>query len=125
MADYLIDQTPLFAIEYDLLKAVMFGSDARLGFLKLGTNGGYVSMIPGGLESGWMPRESTDPNASQTLYFDVLLLDPVTTQICDEAVALQVGNFVFTKELQTPWRGQTPAKWIFETSYSKHTPVTL
>lgn len=123
--DYLIDKTPLIGIQYDLKKAEMYGARARLGFLKVGAGGGFVSIISGGLPANWQARKSPNPAATLVRLFDVLLIAPVTVDICDETVALQVNGVVFTKIGQTPWTGETPQQWIFETEYTRQTPVTL
>lgn len=109
--NYLIDKTPLLAIQYDLQKQVLYGANARLGLLKIGTNGGLISMIQGGLPTGWRARK---PKGQTSRFFDVLLLAPVTTEICNSVVALQVNGIVFEKVDQTPWEGETPAQWVFE-----------
>lgn len=122
---YIVDQTPLRKIQYDLLKARDVGADAVLGFLKVGSGGGFVSIIAGGLHGGWKPRKSPNPADTLIKFFDVLLLPPVTVELCDDVVALQMNGHVFEKIGQTPWTGETPAQWIFETKFTGHNVIVL
>jgi hypothetical protein len=121
---YLIDQTPLYGIKYDLIKASVYGDDAVLGFLKINNaTGAFESIVAGGLKSNWQPRRV---RGQKTRFFDVLLLAPVTVEICKQVVALQVNGIVFEKVDQTPFDGSTPQQWSFECDVQLGTaPITL
>jgi hypothetical protein len=116
-ANYLIDQTPLVQIKYDLQKAAMYGDNTPLGFLRVdNSSGAYISIIVGGLLNGWRARKID--GAPTKRLFDVLLIEPVTPEVCRRTVALQVNGVVFVKTDQTPWDGSTPAQWTFEAAYN-------
>jgi hypothetical protein len=116
-ANYLIDQTPLVQIKYDLQKAAMYGDNTPIGLLKVdNATGGYESLITGGLLNGWRARKIDGvPNSRM---FDILLINGVTPQICQRVSALQVNGVLFLKTDQTPWDGSTPAQWTFEAAYN-------
>jgi|SRR5882724_5057956 len=122
---YLVKTTRLFAIQYRLERKALFGN-AKLGLLGLGNDGGYVSLVSGGLVNGWRGRKPVDPTAgSLTRFIDVLILPPVTVEICRDAVALQIANILYKKIGNTPFDGSTPNQWIFEIEYSRDIPITL
>lgn len=125
MANYLIDQTPLYAIKYDLKKQAIHG-DAVLGLLKIGDDNGFASLIPGGLRGGWQSRRQNDPSTGlMTRNFDVLILAPVTVEICAQVVALQINGKVYTVLGQTPDDGSTPSQWIYQVEYTQSAGVAL
>jgi hypothetical protein len=127
---YLVDKTSLYSIKAEMLKSLYFGDEAKLGLFKLGSNGGFISQIAGGVLANWWPEKppKTYTGAIPRI-FNVLIVTPVTPAICDATVALQVVNsqtsMVFEKIGETPWTGDTPAVWIFECNYSKQQPVDL
>jgi hypothetical protein len=123
-AGYLVNTTRIIAIQYKLERRALFGN-AKLGFLGLDTDNAYTSLIPGGLIKGWRGRKPVDPSGHMTRYIDVLMLTPVTVDICQGVVALQIANIVYKKIGQTPYDGSTPNQWIFEIEYSRDIPIIL
>lgn len=124
-ANYLIDQTPLRQIQYDLQKAAMYGDGAVLGLLKVdNTSGGYTSLVPGGVKVGWRARKINGAPTKRLI--DVLLIEGMTVDICRAASAFQINGVLLVKVDQTPWDGSTPAVWTFEAQYNTtDTPITL
>ena len=122
--NYIVDKTPLAAIQYDLQKAAMYGDGAVLGLLKMGGNGGYASIITGGLKTGWRARKIN--GIANKRLFDVLLLPPVTVAICRDVIAVQVNGVILVKVDETPFDGSTPQQWTFEMQFnSSDKPIVL
>jgi hypothetical protein len=119
MGGWLIEQTDLYAIKYDLLREARVG-DTVLGVLGIDqTTNGFTSLIPGGLVTGWLPDVMPGGNVgSMVRKFSLLMLDPVTVQICKKAAAFQMGTYVYKKKSESPYDGvSTPAKWVFNVEY--------
>lgn len=118
MGNWLIDKTSLIGIKHDLVKQARVG-DAVLGLLGLGNNNEYVSLIPGGI-SLYLPAEKKDASTGTIIRrFEILLIDPVTVQICKKIAALQMGNSIYKKVSHLPYDGvSTPAQWVINTSYT-------
>lgn len=127
MANWLIDQTDLYAIKYDLLREARVG-DAVLGVLGLAQAGnGYESLVPGGLVTGWLPEVKKTGNVGsivRSVY--VLMLDPVTVRVCKKAAAFQVGARIYKKKADLPYDGvSTPAQWHYTLEYTTEGAIAL
>lgn len=107
------------AIKYDLQREERMG-DAVLGFLGLNqATNGYLSLIPGGLVTGWLPDVKKDGNTGALIRkVNVLMLTPVTVQICKKVAGFQVGSHTYKKLSELPYDGvSTPAEWVFNLEY--------
>ncbi len=64
--------------------------------------------------TGWLPDEKKDTGVGAlTRKFAILLISPVTIEICKQAAALQMGDFVFKKQSEVPYDGvSNPMEWI-------------
>jgi hypothetical protein len=118
MPGYIVDKTPLIAIKYNLLRKARVG-DTVLGFLGLGVKNAYTSLIPGGAIVSWLPDVKENPSTGQMIRkFNVLLIDPITDEICKQVAAFQLGERIYKKGAVVPYDGvSTPAEWVFNVSY--------
>lgn len=115
---YIVDKTPLIAIKYDLLRKARVG-DTLLGFLGLGTKNEYVSLIPGGVVTGWLPDVKENSSTGAVVRkFEVLLIGSITEKACKQVAAFQMGSRIYKKASEVPYDGvSTPAKWVFNVAY--------
>jgi hypothetical protein len=119
MAGWIVDKTPLMAIKYDLLRQARVGN-AILGILGLNqSTNAFISLLAGGLVNGWLPELKTNGNTGATVRkFQILMLDPVTIEICKRAAAFQMQNLIYKKQSELPYDGvSTPAEWVFNVEY--------
>jgi hypothetical protein len=125
MAGWLIDKTPIIAVKYDLTRISRTG-DAKLGFLGLNSaDNSFISLIPGGLINGWLPEIKKDASTGSIVRkINVLLLAPVTVELCKKVAAFQIGPFVYKKQSELPYDGiSTPSEWVFNLEFNGKTSV--
>lgn len=118
MAGWIIDETPLIKIKYDLLRQKRVGK-IKLGFIGLGDNDAQASLINGGLVAGWLPDTINNPSLGILVRkFSVLLILPVTIEICKQITGFQMGSRFYKKTTEIPYDGvSTPQEWIYNVSY--------
>jgi hypothetical protein len=120
------DRTKLRARFFDRERARK-GPAGNLYFLKVGDNNALEKILEDGLSSGWMMRSSKDPHTGEsTKYFEVMMIAPVTADICNQATAFQVNDQVFEKIAQTPDDGTEPRMWVYQVNLQHGaTPIAL
>jgi hypothetical protein len=129
MANWLIDKTPLVAIKYDLLREARVG-DAGLSLFGLhDDDNSYIVMAT--VLTGYLPEvKKQSGTGALSRGFNVLMINPITVEMCKQVAALQMGRHIYKKKSEVPYDNvSTPAEWIFNTEYTgiynEATPVGI
>lgn len=108
MPEYLIDQTELFVIEYDLLKEANHGADATVTFLDY--NAGVFTKRTGSevLAEGWNAEEGFDPvQGADGMWFYILDLNNVAA-VLDPKLGNKVPDIAMNGSIYHGLRTKPP-----------------